>query len=360
MLFKAKPHLYLRFYEKSISYLSIDPQKRTIVDKGYLIFDTTLLQEGKVTNPSLIKTRLDALVKEKKWKNTKVSMLLPDDFVTIRFEKIPSQLDASEVKDYLDLHINTSIRLPFDYPRFDFELVEKTEEHQTVLLVAYPGEEVRIYLDLLQDIGLKPEVADISALSVYRVVKELNTLSIDSSNHVMLLQWHPLDMSITVFNQDIPQFNRQTRLSRLSDSWSVSEDGIWTWKQSQDLLQDNLNDQLNGLERFMEFYRYSVLNGEEAIETIILTGSFPDLDYVKSLLEERFLLEVHTLSMPDPLTPADAGLYGLSLKETKKEMKKETKKKKTLAAKPKEKKTHSFKKPFATLEQTQVKEEGEG
>ncbi|WP_161878886.1 type IV pilus biogenesis protein PilM [Alkalibacterium sp. MB6] len=351
MLFKAKPHLYLRFYEKSISYLSIDPQKRTIVDKGYLIFDTPLLQEGKVTNPILIKTRLDALVKEKKWKNTKVSILLPDDFVTIRFEKIPSQLDGSEVKDYLDLHINTSIRLPFDHPKVDFEIVEKTEENQTVLLVAFPGEEVRIYLDLLQDIGLKPEVADISSLSVYRVVKELDTLSIKSSDHVMLLQWHPLDLSITVFNNDIPQFNRQTRLSRLSDSWSMTEDGIWTWKQSKDLLQDNLNDQLNGLERFMEFYRYSVLNGEGTIDSVVLTGSYPHLDLVKGLLEERFPLEVHTLSMPDQLTPTDAGLYGLSLKQTKKEKS---------VVKSKEKKTHSFKKPFATLEQTQVKEEGEG
>ena len=356
MLFKAKPHLYLRFYEKSISYLSIDPQKRTILDKGYLIFDTPLLQEGKVTNPGLIKTRLDALVKEKKWKNTKVSMVLPDDFVTIRFENIPSQLDASEVKDYLDLHINISIRLPFDHPKVDFELVKQTEENQTILLAAYPGEEVRIYLDLLQDIGLKPEVADISALSVYRVVKELDTLSIKSSDHVMLLQWHPLDLSITVFNNDIPQFNRQTRLSRLSDSWTLSEEGVWTWKHSQELLQDNLSDQLNGLERFIEFYRYSVLNGEGTIETIILTGSFPDLDYVKNLLEERFPLEVYTLSMPDQLTSADAALYGLSLKESKKK----AKKKEPLVTKAKEKKARSFKKPFATLEQTQVKEEGEG
>lgn len=65
MLFKSKPHIYLRFYDKSIHYLAMDAQKQNVVDKGDLVFDTGIVFEGRVSNAPLIKTRLDALIKEK-------------------------------------------------------------------------------------------------------------------------------------------------------------------------------------------------------------------------------------------------------------------------------------------------------
>ncbi len=164
MLFKSKPILLIQFLERSIRYIVMDASKKTVIEKDELVFDTAIIQEGKVTNVSLLQARLDALIKEKKWKNAKVSIILPDDFVTIREEKIPVQLSYNEIKDYLHLHINQSIRLPFDDPRIDFEVISKDETTQIVFIAAYPGDQVRNYLSLLENVSLKPEVADISAL----------------------------------------------------------------------------------------------------------------------------------------------------------------------------------------------------
>lgn len=317
MLFKKKPLLYMQFLERSIRYLVMDTQKKILIEKDELVFDTPIIHEGQLTNLSLLQTRLDALIKEKKWKNAKVSIVLPDDFVTIREEDIPLQLNHAEIKEYLNLHINQSIRLPFDHPKFEFHVTGKKEDVQTVLLVAYPGQQIRQFLDLLNNVSLKPEVADISSLCVYRILLHEDSKQFDSQDHVMVLQWNPADTAITVFNNGLPQFNRHTRSQRLLDNWKLYKDGRWEWLQSDEELMDSLTDQLNGLERFVEFYRYSVMDGKESISDIVLSGYFPDLNRLRELIAERFSVRVHSVNLPDAFSQADAVLYGLTLKENR-------------------------------------------
>lgn len=317
MLFKAKPHLFMQFLDRSIKYLVMDSQRKTLIEKDELVFDTAIVQEGRLTNVPLLQARLDALIKEKKWKNAKVSIVLPDDFVTIREEEIPAQLASNEIKDYLNLHINQSIRLPFDHPKVDYEVISRNETTQTLFLAAYPVDQVRHYLDLLEGVSLKPEVADISSLCVYRILNQQTQIKLKEEDHVMVLQWNPVDTSITVFNKGIPQFNRHTRSQRLMESWDLTKEGKWEWKRTDEELKDNLEDQLNGLERFMDFYRYSVMDGKDSVSAIVLSGYFPDLERLKRLLDERFTVKISLVDLPSHFVQADSVLYGLSLKEPK-------------------------------------------
>ncbi|HLR92105.1 MAG TPA: hypothetical protein VK048_03515 [Atopostipes sp.] len=62
-----------------------------------------------------------------------------NNFITVRYETIPGQLTTNEIKDYLNLHINQTIRIPLENPVFDFEVVEKSEDEQRIFIVAYPG-----------------------------------------------------------------------------------------------------------------------------------------------------------------------------------------------------------------------------
>ncbi|EXJ22417.1 Type IV pilus biogenesis protein PilM [Alkalibacterium sp. AK22] len=317
MLFKSKMHLHLQFLEKSVRYLVTDASGKNVIEKDELIFESFILQEGKLVGSSFLKTRLDALIKEKKWKQAKVSILLPDDSVTIRKETIPAQLDYNEIKDYLNLHVNQSIRLPFEDPRIDFEVIEKNESTQTLFLAAYPGEQVRQYLDLLEAAHLQPEVADLSSLCIYRILLAQSCSAVKSSAHVMVLQWNPIDTSITVFNKGIPQFNRHTRSQRLTDAWTLSKESRWIWKRSERELSESLEDQLNGLERFFEFYRYSVMDGQGSISEIVLSGYFPEMTRLKQLLDERFSVPVNMLELPEGVYQAESALYGLTLREHK-------------------------------------------
>lgn len=138
MFFNSKPVLYLQLLDRSLQYsiFSYSFKNHSFIDKGKLVFDTNILEDGCIVNAPLLETRLDALVKEmEKCKNAEVHILLLNDFVTIREENIPSQLTPSEVRDYLELPISQSIRISIENPKFDFGIIEKTNTNRKFLLL---------------------------------------------------------------------------------------------------------------------------------------------------------------------------------------------------------------------------------
>lgn len=298
----------------------VHPTNNSIIEQNELVFEPDILVDGYIASESLLETRLDVLVKEKKWRNSKAYILLPNDFVTVREESIPGQLSENDINDYLKLHMNQSIRMPFDNPVFQYTLIEETEEtdvihDKRVLLLAYPGESINQYKEILKKVSLKPEVADVTALSLYRVVKKRNPVHIEDTQHTMLLQWNPVDVSIMVFHQNRPMFNRHSQNDALLEAWNVSPEAKWVWTDTEVDLQMSIEDQLNSLERFLDFYRYSVLDGEESITEIILTGYYPNLDVLKEQISERFPVNVQLLELPKEIQQPFGALFGLTLRD---------------------------------------------
>jgi type IV pilus assembly protein PilM len=315
MLFQKKPLLYFEFLERRIRYLVMDAQSRTVLEQNEILFDTEILHEGRVINPSLLENRLNALVTEKKWKNAQTAILLPDDFVIVREEKIPAQLAPSEIKAYVALHMGQLIRSPFKETRFHFELLEVGDMEQTILLMLYPQEVIFQYESLLQKVSLNPVLADISSLCLYRTILQQNDLQQSPDEHVMVLQWSPVDHTIMVFHQNLPKFSRHSRLARLIDLWDVTKEGEWIWKDDQDSFEEAITDVLDVLERLLEFYRYSVMNGHGGVTDIFLTGDFPYLEKVREQLSQRFFLPIHILQASEEISSKFLPLYGLASKE---------------------------------------------
>lgn len=317
MLFNSKPLVYLQLQDRSIRYLSLHAKSHEMIDKGEIIFENPIFEEGHLTSESLLIARLEALVKEKNWKNASAHILLLNDFIAIRNETVPSQLSKEEVRAYLELHINQSIRLPIDNPKFDFEIIQKNETEQDIYIIAYPGDVIEKYQAILQKASLKPVVADLSALSLYRIADYKGAINKQENYHTLLLEWNPYDISLMAFTNNRPTFNRHSQTPRLADLWELTQEDGWVWNDTDIELEHMLEDQLNGLERFLDFYRYSVLNGQGSINEIILTGDYPDLVQLKEKLTERFGLKVSMLELPDGLDSEFSALYGLTLKEHK-------------------------------------------
>ncbi|AZP03671.1 type IV pilus biogenesis protein PilM [Jeotgalibaca ciconiae] len=317
MIFKKKPILFFEFLERRIRYIAVDSQSHSIIEKEEILFDTEIVYEGKIMNPSLVVNRLKALVAEKKWKNSRTSILLPDDFVIIREEKVPSQLTPSEIRDYIRLHMNHLIRTPFKQTNFHFEVLEKEATEQTILLMLYSNEVIMQYESLLEDAGLKPVVADISSLSLYRIIEKQQEIGLDEEKHVLVLQWSPVNNCMSVFHQGMPKFIRHSRSARLTDLWNVTKEGEWKWKGSEESLHETISDMLDILERFLEFYRYSVMDGKEGVTDIFLSGDFPNIKNLQHQLSKRFYLPIHELGISEEVGAAFLPLYGLSLKEKK-------------------------------------------
>ena len=315
MLFQKKPLLYFEFLERRIRYLVMDAQSRTILEINEILFDTEILHEGRIINPSLLENRLSALITEKKWKNASASVLLPDDFVIVREEKIPAQLAPSEIKAYVALHMGQLIRSPFKETRFHFELLEAGDLEQNILLMLYPQDVIFEYESLLEKVDLNPVLADISSLCLYRTIRQKNELEQNPDKHVMVLQWSPVDHAIMVFHRDLPKFSRHSRIARLVDLWELSPEGEWIWKDDQETFEETITDMLDFFERLLEFYRYSVMNGHGGVTDIVLTGDFPYLEKVRDKLSQRFFLPIHLLQPSEEISSKFLPLYGLAMKE---------------------------------------------
>ena len=327
MRFRKKPHIYIEFGEKMIRYLAVDPSSQQIIEKDVLIFDAQIVTEGKITNPSLVESRLKILMNERKWRGAKTSVVLPEDSVIVREEQVPGQLTESEVKDYLALHMNQLIRSPFKQTSFHFEVLEPGEATQTILLLVYSSEVIHQYQELLENVGLTPQVADLSSLCLYRILLHQQASELDETSHRMVLQWHPTHNIMTVFHEHRPKFIRYSKASRLTELWDIDHEGRFIWTGETETVANATEIQIDSLERFMDFYRYSVMNGEAGITEIYLTGTFPYLEQVEQRLNERFALPIHRFSPVESLEEPYLTLYGLTMKEKKAPTRKKKKRK---------------------------------
>lgn len=179
---------------------------------------------------------------------------------------------------------------------------------------------------------MKPVVADLSSLSLYRLADEQGLISKEEGDHSLILQLDPYSMNMSMFHRDQPTFTRDSYSEVLVEMWEQGKDAVWRWKHADLDQGELLSDQFDEIDRFLNFYNNSFLEGSGQITQFILAGSFPNLGYAKELLVQRFNLEPQLLALPSGLEQAYATLYGLSLKKkTKVKAEKATKESKKKA-----------------------------
>jgi type IV pilus assembly protein PilM len=300
-LFK-KERINLIFQQKSIRY--VVKSGNNSFDYGEIALESGIIDDGVIMKPEELTTILKNLVQEKKWKRRSIAICVPDTFVTIREEKVPKQLSDEEIKKYILLELKGNIRLPFQDPIIDFEPLEEDGENKRILLFAYPKEKLQPYIDLLEQIDLKITIADVSFLSIYRVAHQLGISN--KEQHLLMIQWGKTSLVLTVFHKGIPIFNRHIHLI---PSMQQEDNAI-----SKEQLIEVIDDQLLTIDRFMDFYRYSVMNDQAQITEVLLSGDDPNQELIYEVLLNRLNLPVHLLKLEQAIPYQYADAYGLTLR----------------------------------------------
>lgn len=277
-----------------------------------------LIRGGVIQDFDTLSLILDECVREWGIKGRKVRFTVPDSHVVIRKVSVPGDLIDDEIRGHLYVEIGSSIHLPFDEAVFDYIVTGRTDKELHLLLFASSEELVRSYSDLFDSAGLKPDAADISPLCQYRFYLNQKP-KVDHSSSVMLIQYDLSGVNLSIFQQEQPVFMRNIEVEkniRESEQISVS--------MSPEDFRLQANEIIKEIDHVLNFYRFSLNQGNDEVSSFILTGDHPLLHEAERLLAERYDYPVDSLKNAQAessnKTPLPASFYltaGLALKEVR-------------------------------------------
>lgn len=300
--------------------VSTQPTIEGIVDYGEVVLEPGLIEDGKLVDAQAFQVQLEKLVKNKKWRKASLSFCVPDSSVTIREHLVPKGLAKEEIKAFIHMEIEESIRLPFSDPVVDFTIVGEENDQTKILLFAYPKKRIAELIQSFEKVGLKPKVADLSSLSLYRLYFQLDLAK--QKEHLLLVQWGKDATVLTAFNYNKPIFTRYMKSTYNRNNWTWSDrESELIWSGDEEDIDQMIEDQMVSLERFMDFYQYSVMEGDEQINKVLLVGDFPYMPRVERVMQERIPVAIESFkNMEEKLHHPSkfADVIGLVIKSNKK------------------------------------------
>ncbi|WP_226583392.1 type IV pilus biogenesis protein PilM [Halobacillus litoralis] len=263
---------------------STSPDKKQLDDSGEIHLPSHVMEDGKVKDLPEFTATIENFVENKGWKKKALYFTVPDHSVVIRPFDVPSSLKEDEMKGYLYMQLGETLHLPFENPSFDYIIINSGEEIMKLLLFAYPEEQIRTFERVFKQAKLKPKAADISALSIFRLYEQMEEWS--AQDHLLVIDWNMDGCVLTVFHQDRPAFINHTRSPLPMNLWK-RERGAYVWQGQEGAPLDFTYDQINEIERIMDFYRFSVMNGKAGVSKVLITGDWPEKERVMQWVKEK-------------------------------------------------------------------------
>lgn len=283
-----------------------------------------LVKEGKILDEDTLSVILDECIDAWKIRRRKVRFLAPDPYVTIRKLAIPEDVEHDEITGFLNLEIGASIHLPFEDPIFDYLALPKELEKREILLFAANRQYVMQYSELFSDLKMIPTAVDLSSLALYRLYHLIKAHNGDEK--ILVLQFD-LDLVVmSIFENEIPFFMRHHHFHYNESDWDIRI-GRTGFQQPNyigdvDELKDQFDEAIKEVNKLIDFYQFSLHQGKNEINKIVLTGDNPFLEEIKQALEARLDVTIEMLNINEletlknrPLPRSHYLAFGLALKE---------------------------------------------
>ncbi|WP_047985089.1 type IV pilus biogenesis protein PilM [Ornithinibacillus californiensis] len=255
----------------------------SLVDQGELELPHETIKDGAIINRSVLVTILSKLVRKKRWKRKDLFFCLPDDAVVIRPLQVPAALTEEEAISYLKNQLGNSFFLPFANPSISVEFLDEENQQRNILLYAYPKDKIVAFEEVFREAGLKPVVADLTSLSVYRYYYKRYR---KENDHVLHIQWNLDALILTAFHNHKAVFTRYIKQSLNEQQLDLSRSEV----------EGIINEYSIEVNRIIDFYQYSISNGQANINLVLLSGDFPYLSEVQKSLKERISAEIFSFS----------------------------------------------------------------
>jgi type IV pilus assembly protein PilM len=254
---------------------SKQPGIGSVIDFGERYIPGGIIEEGKIINSSALQEILQDCVKKWGIKRREVQFLVPDPVVVVRKVEVPKDIPDNEIRGYLYLELGTSIHLPYDNPLFHVEVLGHKDGKKEILVFAAPEHIVNEYASIIEQVGLKPTVADISPLAVYRLYYLHEA---KQSKPILSVQFDIQNVTVSIFNKHKLIFVRQLKMNLKMELWKeeLDKDGVYLkWTGEEDYLEHEIQEMIDEIDRVLNFYQYTLSQENDQIESILLTGDHP-------------------------------------------------------------------------------------
>ncbi|MGD8188811.1 type IV pilus biogenesis protein PilM [Brevibacillus ginsengisoli] len=326
---KNKWRLGLQFLPYAIRLVEARGTEQMEVRKSATIpIDAGMIDNSRITNTEWLGFELEKKVKEWGAKGREVILSIPLPIVVIRRISIV-KVAEKDIRPLLEIEMENTLHLPFQDPIFDYIILteeqsaysqvaaaaeipteeEKQHEKLNLLIVAAPRDVVEKYVETVRKAGLKPVAVDIEPLALHRsLIGEF-----PQANDVGVLQLHVTLTGIdaAIFSDGVPEFVRYILLPVPFYQESHIEEVIALTDQASNHMEATgqfsgyMNDMFAEVNRIMNFYQYTMHDGKQRIEQVIVTGEFGDIRKLANYLQERLSVPVltpqgETIQAPDP------------------------------------------------------------
>lgn len=277
-----------------------------------------VVRDGQIVHADTLLPILAECINEWGLQRKVVQFCVPDGQVIIRTHKVDRAIPDDEIKGQLYLELGETLLLPFDDPIFDYVVLGLNEGEKDILLFASKENMIQEYVVMLEELRLKPNTADLTALSAYRLFHELEHTS--PSGYTMLIQIDVTSTNMTFFHEHHPVFSRSVSFEVEQESWEIdyqADQSSLIWKDDEDALKSQLEEQVSEIEKVMNFYRFNVLQGKRDIGKLLVCGDHPYIKRVIERLQQAFSITLISLDQNNELRlPARYyDVIGLSLKK---------------------------------------------
>lgn len=327
---KRKWRLGLQFLPYAVRMVETRAGDLAEVRKAATIpLDPGMIDNYRITNLELLGFELEKKVKEWGCKGREVVLSVPLPIVVIRRMPIV-KVAEKDIRPLVEIEMENTLHLPFQDPIFDYIVLSQSEADKAtaeaaatsdsvaadkhdklnLLIVAAPGDAVEKYVEVVRKAGLKPVAVDIEPLALYRQnEKEIPTIH---GHGVLQLHVTLTGVDAAIFSQGIPEFVRYIPLpvpffqsEQLNEALELCADGCKHLEQSGQF-SGYANDMFAEVNRIMSFYQYSMHEGKQKIENVILSGEFGDIRKLANYLQERMSAKVslpsnESITLTEPL-----------------------------------------------------------
>ncbi|MGO4347266.1 pilus assembly protein PilM [Paenibacillus sp. MCAF9] len=293
-----------------VRYVKAKKKKGWEIEKsGFLPFAAGLIVEDQFTAVEELRNQLKHWVKAEKLTGAFVTVSIPTSQVIIRKLFIESS-NAKELKQLIELEIETALHLPFEKPVYDYVIISSANDRSEVLVYVSPLKWIQQCVALLEGAGLKVKYAELASTALARAIKEKNDTKLEST---MLINLDDSNIEIYMFHNSQPVF---MRVMNEYEQLAIKETGL-----APELIA-SINAEIS---RLLNFYQYSIHEGQSKITHTLVTGNVIGKEQLISefsLLQPDMLVESQSFASSSPQMKGNEAdeyrmAFGLAIRENK-------------------------------------------